>query len=67
MSELMSHNVADAFELLLCTDDVELSFGGIAAAQFDVAKAATKNGFIFEGVTGPDADEVCEIAGDIAA
>ena len=59
--------MADVIELLLCTDGVVLSFGGTAEAQFEVASAATKNGFeVFEGVTGPDTDEVWEIAGDIA-
>jgi len=51
--------VADVFELLLCSDCVELRLGGIVTeAQFDVASAATKNGFeIFEGATGPDVDD----------
>lgn len=41
----------------------------MADAQFEVASAATKNGFemLFEGVMEPEADEDCESAGDIAA
>jgi len=43
--------------------------GRVADAQFEVASAATKNGFemLFEGVMEPEADEDCESAGDIAA